>query len=214
MRTIYMKFIIKTVTLYKDKELNIYTPLKIPKQLTAIDPMVWDKAILGNSISYEFLKKMFLLASSLNSHEMIYIPTYPIKFNEYRESWNYGIFDMDIVLVNYHSTQLKNKEIFKAVKMNSTGAKKIREITFENQSIKYPEHWQTHKKFSTKRFKNILIISANRDVFLKFACDTDGFVGMEDDEQYNFDYHYHEDLIATAKDNGFNFLYYHNKKNL
>lgn len=39
-------------------------------------------------------------------------------------------------------------------------------------------------------------------------------IGMEDDEQYNFDYHVHEDLIGTSKDNGSNFLYYHRKDNL
>lgn len=36
-------------------------------------------------------------------------------------------------------------------------------------------------------------------------------IGMEDDEEYNFDYHVHEDFIGTSEYNGFNFLYYHRK---
>lgn len=78
---------------------------------------------------------------------------------------------------------------------------------------KYPNYWLINRKLTTKRFKNILIISTNRDVFLKFIHDTDRFIGIEDNEEYNFDYHCHEDLIGTARDNGFNFLYYHKKDN-
>jgi hypothetical protein len=209
-----MKFKIKRVILHENKELDIYIPLKVPKQLTAIDPIVWDKAILGNSIAYEFLKKIFILASSLHSHEIIYIPTYPLRSNEYRDIWEYGIFDMGIILVNYHVTQLKAKELYTAIKMKHKFTENIREVFIEDNNISYPHYWLTDKKLSTRRFKDILIISANGDVFLKFAGDTDHMLGRKDDEQYNFDYHLHEDLMGTSKDNGFNFLYYHSKQNL
>jgi preprotein translocase subunit SecE len=209
-----MKFIIKKIKICKSRELDIYIPLRVPKQLTAIEPIVWDKAILGNTIAYEFLKKLFLLASELNPHEIIHIPTHPIEFNEYKEIWKHGIFDMDIVLVNYHSTQIKAKEIYKAIKTKSNFTKSFREIITEHNDVIYPNYWQTDKKLSTKRFKSILIISANMDVFCKLACDIDHLIGMEDGEQYNFDYHIHEDFIGTANDNGFNFLYYHKEENL
>lgn len=97
-----MKFIVKKVKIYPNKELNIYIPLKVPNQLTAIDPIVQDIAILGNFVAYEFLKNMFSLAMSLDLNEIFYIPTKQLKTNEYREIWKYGIFDMYIVFVNYH----------------------------------------------------------------------------------------------------------------
>ena len=207
-----MKFIVKKVKIYSNEELNIYIPLKVPNKLTAIDPIVQDIAILGNSVAYEFLKNMFSLAMSLDLNEIIYIPTKQLKINEYREIWKYGIFDLDIVLVNYHGTQLKAKEIFKAI-TNNNYSHSFKEISLHNYEKNYPERWLIDRKLTTKRFKDTLIISTNRDVFLKFIHDTDWFIGMEDDEEYNFDYHYHEDLIGTSKDNGFNFLYYHKKDN-
>ena len=209
-----MKFKVREKILHGNNKLYIYVPLKIPKQLTAVDPIVWDKAILGNSTAYEFLKKMFILASSLEAQQLIYIPTNPIKLNEYRDIWEYGIFDMDIVLINYHAVQLKAKEIFKAIKEVNTVSEELKDIAIEETHIQYPNHWLTDGKLTTKRFKNILIISTNRDVFLKFAYDTRHMTGMEDDEEYNFDYHIHEDLIGTSEDNGFNFLYYHKKENM
>ncbi|BDR83858.1 hypothetical protein K254310026_12690 [Clostridium tetani] len=208
-----MKFKIRDVILHGNKNLKIYIPEKIPKQLTAVDPIVWDKAIMGNSIAYEFLRKVFILAANLNSQEIIYIKTKPITSNEYRDIFKYGIFDMDIVLVNYCGTQLKPKEILKAIKIKSIPAEYQKEVIIENNNIKYPDHWRLEKKLSTKRIKNILIISTNRDVFLKFACDLEYMIGMEDDEEYNFDYHVHEDFIGTSEYNGFNFLYYHRKQN-
>lgn len=57
-------------------------------------------------------------------------------------------------------------------------------------------------------------MSTNRDVFIKFAFDTGYMMVGKDDEQYNFDYHLHEDLIGKSKDNGFNFLYYNRKENV
>ncbi|WP_461612045.1 hypothetical protein [Clostridium sp. Marseille-QA1073] len=209
-----MKFRVRKTILHGNNKLYIYVPLEIPKQLTAIDPIVWDKAILGNSTAYEFLKKIFILASSLEFQKLIYIPTNPIKLNEYRDIWEYGIFDMDIVLINYHGAQLKAKEIFKAIKEANTISEELKDITIEETHIQYPNHWLTDRKLTTKRFKNLLIISTNRDVFLKLACDASGMTGMEDDKEYNFDYHIHEDFIGTSKDNGFNFLYYHKKENM
>lgn len=208
-----MKFIIKKVKLSEENELDIYIPLKIPKQLTAIDPIVWDKAILGNSIAYKFLKEIFIMASNLKHHEIIYIPTYPLNFNEYRYIWNYGIFDMDIVLVNYNSTQLKAKEIFKAINIKNSVSQDFSEISIKDNDTRYPDYWLIDKKLNAKRFKNVFIISTNRDVFIKFACDIEYMMVEEDYEQYNFDFHIHEDLIGTSKDNGFNFLYYYRKEN-
>jgi len=209
-----MKFKVREKILHGNNKLYIYVPLKIPKQLTAVDPIVWDKAILGNSTAYEFLKELFILASRLQSQQLIYIPTNPAKLNEYRDIWKYGIFDMDIVLINYHGVQLKAKEIFKAIKETNIVSEKLRDIAIEETHIQYPNHWLTDRKLTTKRFKNLLIISTNRDVFLKFAYDTRHMTGMADDEEYNFDYHIHEDWIGTSEDNGFNFLYYHEKENM
>jgi len=205
-----MKFKIKKVMLYGNKELNIYIPIKVPKQLTAVDPIVWDNAILGNSIAYEFLKKLFVLAANLDSKEIIYIPTHSMKINEYKD----GIFDMDIVLLNYHATQLKAKEIFKAVKTKSIFTEYIREVIIEDNNIVYPDYWLTDRKLSARRFKNTLIISTNRDVFLMLAYDAGRMTGIEDNEEYNFDSHIHEDSIGTSENNGFNFLYYHKKDNI
>lgn len=209
-----MKFKVRKTILHGNNKIYIYVPLKIPKQLTAIDPIVWDKAILGNSIAYEFLKKMFIFASRLEPQQLIYIPTNSIKLNEYRDIWEYGIFDMDIVLINYHGVQLKAKEIFKAIKEVNTISEEVKDITIEETDIQYPNGWLVDRKLTTKRFKNLLIISTNRDVFLNFACDTKYMTGMEDNEEYNFDYHIHEDWMGTSKDNGFNFLYYHKKENM
>lgn len=209
-----MKFKVRKTILHGNNKLYIYIPLKIPKQLTAIDPIVWDKAILGNSIAYEFLKKMFILASNLEFQQLIYIPTNSIKLNEYRDIWKYGIFDMDIILINYHAVQLKAKEIFKAIKEVNTISEELKDITIEETYIQYPNRWLTDRKLTTKRFKNLLIISTNRDVFLKLAYDIKHMTGIEDDEEYNFDYHTHEDLIGSSKNNGFNFLYYHKKENM
>lgn len=139
----------------------------------------------------------------------IYIPTYPLNFNEYREICNYGIFDMDIVLVNYNSTQLKAKEIFKAINIKNSVSQDFSEISIKDNDTRYPDYWLIDKKLNVKRFKNVFIISTNRDVFIKFACDIEYMMVEEDDEQYNFDFHIHEDLIGTSKDNGFNFLYYY-----
>lgn len=208
-----MKFKVREKILKGNNKLYIYVPLKIPKQLTAVDPIVWDKAIIGNSIGYEFLKKMFVFASSLDTQQLIYIPTNSAKLNEYKDIWEYGIFDMDIVLVNYHGVQLKAKEIFKAIKEANAVSEEVKDIPIEEADIQYPDDWLTDRKLTTKRFKNLLIISTNRDVFLKLAYDTKHMTGMEDNEEYNFDYHIHEDLIDTSKDNGFNFLYYHEKEN-
>jgi len=209
-----MKFQIKKVKLNKKSELDIYIPLEVPRQLTAIDPIVWDRAILGDSAAYRYLKELFIIASNLRSQEIIYIPTYPLIFNEYRDIWSYGIFDMDIVLVNYHSTQLKAKDIFKAIKINNGISEHFSEINIKDSSTRYPESWLTDRRLNSRRFKNIFIISTNRDVFMKFAFDTDYMMVDEDDEQYNFDFHLHEDLIGTSEDNGFNFLYYHRKENV
>lgn len=208
-----MKFNIKKVKLSEKKEFDIYIPFEVPKQLTAIDPIVWDKAILGNSIAYKFLKEIFIMASNLKHHEIIYIPTYPLNFNEYRDIWNYGIFDMGIVLVNYHSTQLKAKEIFKVINIKENVSQSFSEISIKDNNTRYPDYWLTDKKLNAKRFKDVFIISTNRDVFIKFACDIEYMIVEEDDEQYNFDFHIHEDLIGTSKDNGFNFLYYYRKGN-
>ncbi|MCY6958549.1 hypothetical protein [Clostridium brassicae] len=208
-----MNFKVKEVRLHGNKKLSIYIPIEVPKQLTAIDPLVGDKSVLANSIAYKFLRKLFILASSLNFQEIIYIPTNSIALNEYRDIFKYGIFDMDIVLVNYHATQLKSKEILKAIKMKRGFTEYFKEIFVEDNNLIYPDYWLTDQKLSTKRLKNILIISTNRDVFLKFACDVDSMIETEDSEQYNFDYHLHEDFIGTSKDNGFNFLYYHRKEN-
>ncbi|WP_291579718.1 hypothetical protein [Clostridium sp. UBA6640] len=209
-----MKFKVREKILHGNNKLYIYIPLKIPKQLTAIDPIVWDKAILGNSTAYEFLEKVFILASRLESQQLIYIPTNSIKLNEYRDIWEYGIFDMDIVLINYHGVQLKAKEIFKAIKEANTISEELKDMAIEKNNIQYPNRWLTDGKLAAKRFKNLLIVSTNRDVFLKFACDIEYMTGMEDDEEYNFDCHIHEDLIGTSEDNGFNFLYYHKKENM
>lgn len=140
-----MKFKIRDVILHGNKNLKIYIPEKIPKQLTAVDPIVWDKAIMGNSIAYEFLRKVFILAANLNSQEIIYIKTKPITSNEYRDIFKYGIFDMDIVLVNYCGTQLKPKEILKAIKIKSIPAEYQKEVIIENNNIKYPDHWRLEK---------------------------------------------------------------------
>ncbi|GFP75527.1 hypothetical protein [Clostridium fungisolvens] len=209
-----MKFNVKKVKLSKKRELDIYIPLEVPRQLTAIDPVVWDIAILGDSVAYKYLKKLFIAASNLKSQEIIYIPTYPNDSNEYRDIWSYGIFDMDIVLVNYHSTQLKAKDIFNAINTKNSISEHLKDINIKNSSTKYPEDWLTDRRLNARRFKNTLIIYTNRDVFIKFAFDTEYMTVDNDDEQYNFNVHLHEDLIGTSKDNGFNFLYYHKKENV
>ena len=209
-----MKFNIKKVKVSKNRELDIYLPFKIPKQLTAIDPVVWDMAIMGNSNAYKFLKELFIIASNLSPQEIIYIPTCPLNFNEYRDIWSDGMFDLDIVLVNYHSTQLKSKDILKAINTKNSISEYFREVKIKDSDTRHPDNWLTDKKLNARRFKNIFIISTNRDVFMKFACDTEHMMVKEDNEQYNFDFHLHEDFIGTSKDNGFNFLYYHRKENM
>ena len=137
-----MKFNIKKVKFSKERELDIFIPLEVPRQLTAVDPVVWDMSILGDTFAYRYLKELFLIASNLAAQEIIYIPTYPLVFNEFRDVWSYGIFDMDVVLVNYHSTQLKAKDIFKAINVKNSISEHFREIEVINSRIRYPENWQ------------------------------------------------------------------------
>lgn len=209
-----IKFKVKRVLLHENKKLDIYIPIKVPKQLTAIDLIGWDKSILGNSIAYEFMRKLFLVAADLKNEQILYIPTNYIRFNEYRDLWECGIFDMDIVLANYHATQLKPKEILRVIKSRNILSEYIMEINPQDTNIIYPENWLTNRKLSTKRFKNLLIISTNKNVFSMLAADSNRMTGMEDNEEYNFNHHIHEDSIGTSQDNGFNFLYYHRKENL
>ncbi|ADL51186.1 hypothetical protein [Clostridium cellulovorans] len=209
-----MKFNTKKVMLSKNREVYIYIPLEVPRHLTAIDPIIWDRAILGDSSGYRYLKELFLVASNLRAQEIIYIPTYPLIFNEYKDIWSDGIFDMDIVLVNYHSTQLKVKDIFKAINIKNNISEHFREIRIKDSSTRYPESWLTDRRLNARRFKSVFIISTNRNVFVKLAFDTEYMMVDKDDEQYNFDFHIHEDLIGTSEDNGFNFLYYHRKENI
>ncbi|WP_055668928.1 hypothetical protein [Desnuesiella massiliensis] len=115
--------------------------------------------------------------------------------------------------MNYHSTQLKAKEIFKAINIKNSVSQNFSEISIKDNNTRYPDYWLTDKKLNAKRFKNVFIISTNQDVFIKFACDIEYMMIEEDGEQYNFDFHIHEDLIGTSKDNGFNFLYYYRKEN-
>lgn len=209
-----MKFKVKEVMIKKDKVFKIYTPMKIPMQLTAIDPIGWDKVILANSIGYEFLIKVFTLASKLKYRELIYIPTNPLKKNEYKNFFEFGIFDLDIVLINYHEVQLKDKEIFRIIKEERVLKNYIKEIIIEDLDIEYLEYWLIDRKLSTKRFKNTMIISTNRDVFMHLAKDSEKMTGEKDNEDYNFNSHIHEDSIGTSEYNGFNFFYYHRKENI
>lgn len=182
--------------------------------MTAIDPISWDKAILANSIGYEFMRKLFLVAADLKYEQILYIPTKSMKFNEYKDLWEYGTFDMDIVLANYHATQLKPKEILKAIHSKDLLNEYIIEINIQDTNIIYPDNWLTNRKLSTKRFKDLLIISTNKNVYSMLAAYSDCMTGEEDNEKYNFNDHIHVDSIGTSKDDGFNFLYYHRKENL
>jgi len=208
-----IKFEVKKVVLH-NKELQIYIPLKIPKQLTAIDPVIWEFAILGNTIAFEFLQKIFCFASQISSNEIIYIPTKTLKYNEYKNIWRYGIFDMDIVLINYHALQIKSKEIDKAISISKKIKGKETDKILDTKNIQVPRHWLGDRKLCTKRKEKVLIISTNRDVYSQFAYEMKYLTGFKDSEDCNFDYHIHEDRIGTSKSNGFNFLYYHREENI
>ena len=194
----------------RDKILKMYIPLKVPKGLTAVDPIQWDLAIIGDVESFEFLEKVFLISAELRENECIYIPTVKSIPLEYREIWKMGIFDLDILIVNRSHTHIKEKVWETMVEgLRYIKGEVIQYLPTKIEVEKVPDFWLTDRRLSATRRGKKFILQTNSITFEKLAYDIRvGMTGFKNEESYNFQKHIHEDWIGTRKDNGFNFLYY------
>ena len=71
----------------------------------------------------------------MEHNSFIYIPEKVLKYNEHKDIWNKGIFDMEIVLINYHSIQISTKEVEKLL-YSVSNKKGVTEKIEENKQSK------------------------------------------------------------------------------
>lgn len=212
---LHMKFEVKKVTLGDSGDITVFIPINIPNQLSVVKPVRRTTCIIGNSVAFEFLKKIFYIVANIKEKGFIFIPTKPLLENDFKKYYDVETFDMDIVLVNYHSLHIKPKDIKRVISICEKVKGDIRQICTENLEIKKaPNFWLTGRKLTTRKQGKTFIISTNRNVYFKFVFDLDCFIGYEDDEEYNFYDHIHEDYrIGTSMSDGFDFVYHYKENN-
>ena len=205
-----MKFTLKKHKL-GEKIVSIYMPINIPRGLSAVDPISWDLAILGDTEAFEFLRTIFLIAAELKANECIYISTVKNRSIEYRDIWRAGIFDLDILMINSSHTHIKSKiweRLIDGIKYTKGNVVQI--IPQKEQVEETPKFWLNDKKLNTIRRGKYFVLQTNSVSFERLSYDLDsGMTGFRDSEEYNFDFHVHEDFFGTREDNGFNFLYHY-----
>jgi hypothetical protein len=207
-----VRFKVKEVLLHGARKVSIYCAECVPSQLRFIDPVEYTRVILANSEGFKYIRDVFIVAAANEIKDSIfYIEDNSMLHGEYEEWWKIGRFHLDMVIFNYHSIQLDAKEIARAINLSRNVAGISKEITIPDIKMENKNHWLINKKLCTKSYKDKFIVSGNRDVLLQLAYDAEGFVNVEDDEEYNMGYHTHEDMIGTKEYNGMDFFYYHQK---
>ncbi len=206
-----MEFIVKEVMLHGGKKVYIFEVVNVSKQLRFIDPIEYTKVILANSDGFEFMRNLFIISATYKQENSIfYIKDNSQAYEGFEQWWKIGRFHLDMVIFNYCNTRLSSKEISRAIEISRKTLGYKRDINVPKINLQRPV-WLIEKRLCTKIFKKNFIVCGNGDVLLELANSTDRFVGLEDNLEYNMNYHTHQDMIGTKKYNGLDFFYFYEK---
>ena len=208
-----MEFIRKTVCLYDGREINILTPTRNSREITATDNQKGYFYLMSNGTGYALLTKIFALAISLGGNELIHLP---LDF-AYREAYEKDFSELEnhyigIVLFNYCTTQLDGKDILNVLKSKSVKTDIInRDTLFSDGS---PDRWKTRHRLTVKKRGKLLILSGNGDIFTSMAQSCKNLAEYGDDVEFNkYPPHMHHDWDEnTAKSVDITFYYWHHNE--
>ncbi|WP_379138325.1 hypothetical protein [Paenibacillus sp. sgz500958] len=214
-----MKFQRKVLE-YHNRTISVWIPEVIPDYLWFAEPIVDSRALFGNSEGYRFIRDLLLIAANHKTKDsMFYVPIpqrphqSPYMSIPEMENWyKVGDFELDLVLFNYHFTQLTTKD----VKTILSSLKYLPGVAFNiepdqqliRQHIEEWNRWKLKNTLNTKAHSQYLIISAEKEMLIHLAYQADSFTNIKDDSQHNYHAHTHADLLGTSKNNGLNFFYY------
>lgn len=204
-----MKALKKRVYDKKYGKIIVYELLDVPMQLRFADAARYQRVILGNSNAFDYLRKVFILAASLNDEKsIIHIRDNSMHGERYEEWFQEGMFHMDLVVSNYHIFTAKPKYIKRIVDKS----KKVlgEELILEYKDMKLTDipYWAFENTQQVKSYGKYMIFSSNKLGYLDLARSANRLIGLKDVETYMCDFHIHLDDNTST-----DFWYYYESHN-
>jgi hypothetical protein len=204
-----MKAIEKKVYDKKLGKVTVYELTNVPNQLRSGDISWYQKVILGNSDAFEYLKRVFIIASSMKNKKTIIYIKEKSEINRRFDEWlKGGMLHMDIVISNYNSFVAKPKHIKRIIDISKKVIGQEMELNDKDVELKDIPYWKIKNTQHVKSYGKYIMISSNELGYLDLAKDANRLVGLDNKETYMCDFHIHLDENTET-----DFWYYYESYN-
>ncbi len=204
-----MKFKVYTLKL-ENRTYKLYDVINVPEQLRFVDCHGRTKVVLANATGFSFLAKLFkILAISMKENNIIRIKDQSKTYEKFHEWYENGSFHKDLILFNYHKTQVSSKKIKRLLEMIKYRKSKIVEIRVAELEFDASHYWNLKGSLNVNGFKQLISVSSTRYGFLYMAYEASLYHDIEDDENEHF-HHSHLSLMSKSEDK-FDMKYYYEK---
>ena len=193
-----MKFTVYNLQL-ESKMYRFFDVIDVPKQLRVVYPQGDTPAILANAKGFDFLEKIFKIASvSMKDNCLIRVKDNSKDVEEFHNWYPSSTeFHLDMIIYNYQYTQISSKKIMRLLKMLDYSKKKCINITVPNLTYNNNQWWKLEGTLNVGKRSRFLTISSNSYGFLYMANEASLYHDIEDDENERFA---HSHLFALCKD--------------
>ncbi|WP_430883367.1 hypothetical protein [Fusibacter sp. JL216-2] len=207
-----MKFKKRIVFDQKLGEANVYVPCAETKQLRFMDSNEYHRVVLGNAIGYSLLKNIFLIASKAKKVPAIFhIQDNSLTKERYMSWFKEANFQLDFVVINRQTTQIKPKHIKKILKNTANKKSEIVniEVPLMDEDLRW---WNVENCLDFKTYSKYIICSANEVGFQYLAHEASKFQCIEDYETNMCDDHSHINSCNRKNEDVADFWYYYESK--
>lgn len=182
---------------------RFFDVIDVPRQLRVVYPQGNTPTILANAMGFDFLADIFkIVSASMKDNCLIRVKDNSKEVERF-QAWypSSTEFHLDMIIYNYHYTQISSKKVMRLLKMLDYSKKKCVDIAVPDITYDNNKWWKLKGTLNVDKRSNFLTISSNGYGFLYMADEAGRYHNMEDDEEELFAHSHlfglckHEDLL-------------------